>query len=622
MIGRTIGKYRIVGQLGRGGMGTVFKAVDETLDREVAIKVLNPELADSDIIKRFRAEATTLARLNHPEIATIYELFRSETDLLMVMEFVRGETLDKLSDRVGPFPADRAAYLIDRVLAALEHAHRSGIVHRDMKPANVMVTETGGVKIMDFGIARVRGAEHMTIDGYMMGTPAYMSPEQVLGHEVDGRADLYSVGVIFYRLLTGTLPFKADTAIGMVQKQISDTPMPLRAHRTDLPDWCEGILQRALAKSPVDRFQTAEEFRAALGRATGMITGDLTRPFATADLETTTPRRLPGIEQNDAVAVRTPTETSLRVTAVVPPPTPMPPAPLRQPATPATSAAADGDTIVLRKKHFAIAVSSLAVLVVGITVFAFLTSRNNNARPSTVETAAAPPAPVSASTPAPPAPAPGSADRNDASLPATEAVAGQPESTAVKPPPALRPPAPTTRAAETAPETGTGSRPVPAAPAAAATDVEPAPKPDDNAAPPSRIFQPMAFEAKALVVEEGKSRELDAQVVLSDGRITVTPNQQHNPLHDITYDSVLSINYSRGRDPMWKSPEGPTAVARASGGALGIFRGERHWVSLLTTDRLLVLRVGNGTLAQRALSALQQRTGRTAELVEERKDAK
>jgi hypothetical protein len=130
------------------------------------------------------------------------------------------------------------------------------------------------------------------------------------------------------------------------------------------------------------------------------------------------------------------------------------------------------------------------------------------------------------------------------------------------------------------------------------------------------------FEAKAFVVDEGKSRELDAQVVLSDGRITVTANRQHNPLHDITYDSVLSINYSRGRDPMWKSPEGPAAVARASGGTLGIFRGERHWVSLRTTDRFLVLRVGNGTQAERALSALQQRTGKTAEMVEERKDAR
>ena len=201
MIGQTVGKYRIVGQLGRGGMGTVYRAVDQTLDREVAIKVLNPELADTKIIKRFQAEATTLAKLNHPEIATIYELLRLETQLLIVMELVRGETLEKVSVRLGKIEPDRAAYLIDKVLSALEHAHRAGIVHCDIKPANVMVTEHGGVKIMDFGTARVRGAENGTLDGYMMGTPAYMSPEQVLGQELDGRADLYAVGVVFYRLL-------------------------------------------------------------------------------------------------------------------------------------------------------------------------------------------------------------------------------------------------------------------------------------------------------------------------------------------------------------------------------------------------------------------------------------
>src|SRR5205085_2733886 len=280
MIGTTIGKYRIVGQLGRGGMGTVYKAVDQTLDREVAIKVLNPELADTHIIKRFRAEATTLAKLNHPEIATIYELLRFETNLLIVMEFVHGETLERISVRVGALSPECAAYLISKILSALEHAHRAGIVHCDIKPANIMVTERGWVKIMDFGTARVRGAEHGTADGYMMGTPAYMSPEQVLGQELDGRADLYAVGVVFYRLLTGTLPFHADTAIAMVQKQISDTPTPLSAHREGLPAWCEAILQRALAKSPADRFQTAEEFRDALSAATGMVMTDLAAAFS------------------------------------------------------------------------------------------------------------------------------------------------------------------------------------------------------------------------------------------------------------------------------------------------------------------------------------------------------
>ena len=263
MIGRTIGKYRIVGQLGRGGAGVVYKAVDETLHRDVAVKTLNPDLANTEVMSRFRAEATILARLNHPQIATIYELFRADGDLLMVMEFVRGESLDKLSERFGAISPERAAYVIDQILSALEHAHRGGVVHRDVKPANVMVTDEGAIKIMDFGIARVLGAEQKTVDFRLMGTPAYMSPEQVLGEEVDGRSDLYSVGVLFYRLLTGALPFSADTALGMLQRQIRDTPIPLCAHRGGLPDWCEAIVQKSLAKVQADRFQSAEEFREA-----------------------------------------------------------------------------------------------------------------------------------------------------------------------------------------------------------------------------------------------------------------------------------------------------------------------------------------------------------------------
>ncbi|MGH9200570.1 MAG: serine/threonine protein kinase, partial [Vicinamibacterales bacterium] len=146
MIGRTIGKYRIVGQLGRGRAGVVYRAVDETLNRDVAVKTLNPDLANTEVMSRFRAEATILAKLNHPQIATIYELFRSENNLLMVMELVSGESLDKLSERLGPIPPDRAAYLIDIILSALEHAHQAGIVHRDVKPANVMVTDEGSLK--------------------------------------------------------------------------------------------------------------------------------------------------------------------------------------------------------------------------------------------------------------------------------------------------------------------------------------------------------------------------------------------------------------------------------------------------------------------------------------------
>src|SRR5262245_12413126 len=290
MIGRTIGKYRIVGQLGRGGAGVVYKAVDETLHRDVHVKTLNPDLANTEVMSRFRAEATILARLNHPQIATIYELFRAEGDLLMVMEYVRGESLDKLSERAGAISPERAAYIIDQILSALEHAHRAGVVHRDVKPANVMVTDEGSIKIMDFGIARVLGAEQKTVDFRLMGTPAYMSPEQVLGEEVDGRSDLYSVGVLFYRLLSGALPFAADTALGMLQRQIRDTPIPLCAHRGGLPDWCEAIVQKALAKTQSDRFQSAEEFREALSHATGPLPmAEIAKTFAAESRESLVP---------------------------------------------------------------------------------------------------------------------------------------------------------------------------------------------------------------------------------------------------------------------------------------------------------------------------------------------
>ena len=181
MVGQNIGKYRVLDRIGRGGMGTVYSAIDETLHREVAIKVLNAELNDPEVAKRFRAEAITVARLSHPGIATIYELFQHEGQWLMVMEFVRGETLEHMAERLGSLSPQRTAELCMQALAALAHAHSMGVVHRDLKPANMMITETGSVKIMDFGIARVAGTEHLTNAGFMMGTPAYMAPEQVMG---------------------------------------------------------------------------------------------------------------------------------------------------------------------------------------------------------------------------------------------------------------------------------------------------------------------------------------------------------------------------------------------------------------------------------------------------------
>jgi serine/threonine-protein kinase len=281
MVGQTIGKYRVVSRLGRGGMGTVYKAVDETLDREVAIKSLNPGVGDPEVLKRFRAEALALARLNHPNIATLFELTKHDGELLMVMEFLRGETFEGLSQRLGPLPLDRAAQMCSQVLDALAHAHRAGIVHRDLKPANLMLTESGQTKVMDFGLARMAGTEHLTNDGFMVGTPAYMAPEQVMGGEIDGRADVYAMGVVLFRLLTAQLPFKAESGIAMVHKQLHDPPTPIRQLRMELPEVCEEILGRALAKAREDRFQTAEDFRIALVALGGPVSGMTAFPSPT-----------------------------------------------------------------------------------------------------------------------------------------------------------------------------------------------------------------------------------------------------------------------------------------------------------------------------------------------------
>jgi serine/threonine-protein kinase len=245
-------------------MGTVYHAVDEMLEREVALKVLDAELEQPQ--KRFRAEAMALGRLSHPAIAQAYQFFQHDGRWIMAMELVNGQTLSQIAAQVGPFPPVRAARICMQVLEGLAHAHDAGIVHRDLKPSNVMLTTAGAVKIMDFGIARLEGTAHITQAGVMVGTPAYMAPEQVLGREIDGRADLYAVGVLFYRLITGELPFRGRTPFAMAQSHLRDSPTPIDLVRPDVPSWAQALVDRALAKDPADRFQSAMEFHESIAR--------------------------------------------------------------------------------------------------------------------------------------------------------------------------------------------------------------------------------------------------------------------------------------------------------------------------------------------------------------------
>lgn len=269
--GNVVGSYKVIDKIGEGGMGAVFKGVDLMLEREVAIKMLRPELASQpQVVERFRSEAVTLARLNHPNIATLYSFLRQGEDFFMVMEFVRGETLDSLIRRSGAMHCDHAITLFCQALEGIDHAHRMGIVHRDIKPANMMLTEMGTLKVMDFGIARVLGTSRMTKQGNIVGTIEYMSPEQVRGQETDARSDIYSLGILLYEMLTGRVPFSSDSEYDLMKMQIEDAPPPPRVFSNQIPQAVEQAIMRSLAKRSEARFQGAGEFRDVLLSAIGM----------------------------------------------------------------------------------------------------------------------------------------------------------------------------------------------------------------------------------------------------------------------------------------------------------------------------------------------------------------
>src|SRR5215469_16779514 len=265
MINNVVGSYKVLEKIGEGGMGAVYKGVDLMLEREVAIKALRPELArQPDVVERFRAEAVTLAKLNHPNIATLYSFLRQGDDYFMVMEFVRGETLDSVLQQSVGMQVDRAISLFCQALEGIDHAHKMGIIHRDIKPANMMLTQTGSIKVMDFGIARVLGTARMTRQGSVIGTVEYMSPEQVHGQETDARSDIYSLGVLLYEMLTGRVPFSHPSEYELMKRHVEEQPPPPREIQPAVPAAVESAVLRALAKDPANRFQTAEAMRTAL----------------------------------------------------------------------------------------------------------------------------------------------------------------------------------------------------------------------------------------------------------------------------------------------------------------------------------------------------------------------
>jgi predicted Ser/Thr protein kinase len=259
-----IGRYRIERELGRGGMGVVYKAFDPVVERTVAIKTIRLEAEGAeDLLFRLKREAKSVGQLEHPNIVTLYDAGESAGLFYLAMQFIQGETLQDRIDHQRWFNIREILELFRQICAGLDYAHQRGVIHRDIKPANIMITPEGVVKLADFGIAKLAGGNTSTL-GIILGTPSYMSPEQALGKPVDGRADIFSLGSVLYEMVTGEKAFPGQNATTVIYKIVHEPPTPITALQPGLDPALEAIVLKALAKSPEQRFQTCTELSTAL----------------------------------------------------------------------------------------------------------------------------------------------------------------------------------------------------------------------------------------------------------------------------------------------------------------------------------------------------------------------
>lgn len=269
MVGKTLNsRYRLERLIGTGGMAGVYRAHDELLGRAVAVKVLHPQFAkDPVFIERFRVEAQAAANLNQSNVVSVFDWGIEDSTYYLVMEYVEGPNLKDIILRGGPLMPERAVEIAIAVCQALEAAHAAGIVHRDIKPQNIIVTGDNYVKVMDFGIARVTGGSAMTQTGTIMGTAQYISPEQAQGRVADPRSDLYSLGVVLYEMLTARVPFDGDNPVAIAYKHVREDPLPPSMINPDVSPELEAVVMKALAKNPENRYRSARDLRADLERS-------------------------------------------------------------------------------------------------------------------------------------------------------------------------------------------------------------------------------------------------------------------------------------------------------------------------------------------------------------------
>ena len=275
-VGDLIGEYEVIGNLGAGGIGRVFKVRHRISQRIEALKVLLPDVRDSqELGERFTREIRVVASLNHPNIALLHTAFQHQDQLIMVMEFVEGTTLGAKRGQISLW---QGTDYMSQVLAALAYAHGRGVVHRDIKPSNIMITANGQAKLLDFGLAASNREAGLTTSGAVLGSMHYMSPEQVSGERVDLRSDLYSLGITLYEMITGRVPFYGRGEYAVLTAHLKETPQPPSHLNADVPAELAMIVLRALAKSPGERFQSAEEFLQALDTMRLAQTADLQKP--------------------------------------------------------------------------------------------------------------------------------------------------------------------------------------------------------------------------------------------------------------------------------------------------------------------------------------------------------